>query len=342
MPNFPRPVHNKDDGHAHIQFGEDPTINLKKYGYCVVENVFTDNECDNTINQMWEWLEGLGTGIKRNDKTSWNNKNWPINSHQGMIQHTLGQEEFIWKIREHDNVISLFEQIFQTNKLLVSFDAVTIGRSPESKLVKVATNSWLHTDQNIIKNVKLNDVYTSDYYSVQGIANFEDSGDLDACLFIGEKTHLIHNLLFRYNKKEPYNNWYMLSKEDVDYLVNKKIKFTKVNASKGSFILFDSRCIHSGYPHQDNRDEEKLRYVIYVSMSPANRAKKNDIDKKVKAIKEGKTTSHWSSNNIKIFNNPRLYGNEVNIEYLKRNKNIPDYENWNVKRKKLAGLIKYD
>ena len=66
---FDRPQHQKDDGHAHIKFGQDPKPNLNKYGYCVVENVFTHKECDETVDEMWKWLEGLGTGIKRNDKT---------------------------------------------------------------------------------------------------------------------------------------------------------------------------------------------------------------------------------------------------------------------------------
>lgn len=336
---FDRPKHEKDDGHAHIKFGEDPKPNLQKYGYCVVENVFTKKECENTIDGIWKWLEGLGTGIKKNDRTTWNNKSWPYALHQGMIQYTLGQEEFMWKVREHINVLYLFYQIYNTFELLVSFDGAMFGRPPETKYVQVPTKSWLHTDQKIIKNIKLENVYNSNSYSIQGIANFEDSDDKDGGLFIGKGTHLLHSDMFEKNGKTPKDNWYMVDKKDLEFLTNKDVKFYKLNAPKGSFILFDSRSIHSGFPNQKGRAEEKFRYVIYVSMTPVKRATQKDLDKKKKAIKEGKTTSHWSSNNIKIFSLPRTYG--VIHEYFTRKENIPDYEHWTDNRKKLSGLINY-
>ncbi len=336
---FNRPLHKKDTGVAHIKIGEDPKTNLQKYGYCVVEGVFTNKECKNTIDSIWKWLEGLDTGIKKNNKKTWSNKNWPISTKQGMIQHTLGHEEFMWKIREHKNVIKVFEKIFNTNKLLTSFDGAMIGRPPETKYVQAPTTSWIHTDQDIIKNIKLKDVYQSSEYSIQGIATFEDCDDLDGSLFIGEKTHLMHNDLFKNNKKQPKGNWYMITKDDLAYLEKRKVKFVKVNAPKGSLILFDSRCFHSGYPSQKKRDEERFRYVIYVAMTPALRATKKDIEKKIKAIKEGRLTSHWSSNHVKLFGYPQTYGKVT--PYVKRKKNIPDYKKWSTKRKQLAGLIKY-
>ncbi|QKF93554.1 phytanoyl-CoA dioxygenase [Fadolivirus algeromassiliense] len=336
---FDRPNHERDDGHAHINFGEDPKPNLQKYGYCVVENVFTQKECSETINEIWDWLEGLGTGIKRNDKTTWNNNNWPHCVKQGMIQHTLGQAEFMWKVREHINIIYLFYQIYNTFNLLVSFDAAMFGRPPETSYVQAPTQSWLHTDQNIVKNIKPKNVYKTKHYCIQGVANFEDSGDLDGSLFIGEGSHLLHSALFKKNGKTPSGNWYMIDKKDLDFLIDKNIKFYKVNAPKGSMILFDSRAIHSGYPSQKGRDVEKFRYVVYVSMTPANRASQKDLDKKKKAIQEGRTTTHWSSNNIKLFGKPQLYGKE--FAYMSRKENIPDYQNWSDCRKKLAGLLSY-
>lgn len=336
---FNRPTHEKDDGHAHINFGLDPKPNLQKYGYCVIKNVFTEKECDDTITLMWTWLEGLGTGIKRNDKTTWNNDNWVHNVKQGMIQSTLGQEEFMWKVREHINVLYVFYQIYNTFKLLSSFDGATISRPIETGYLQAPKQSWLHTDQNIINDKKIDQVYNSDLYSIQGIANFENVGDNDGCLFVSKGSHLLHSEIFKKNGKAPKGNWYMLEKEDLDFLISKGIQFCKINAPKGSLILFDSRVIHSGYPGQKDRLEAKFRYAIYVSLTPAKRATQKDLEKKIKAVKEGKTTSHWSSNCIKIFVLPQLYGKEA--KYMTRKENIPNWENWSDMRKKLAGLIPY-
>ena len=335
MNRFERPSHKSDDNKAHIDYGQDPLPILKQHGYCVVENVFSKNECTDTIVKMWDWLEGLKTGINRKDITTWSNKNWPISMRQGMIQNTLAHEEFMWEIREHPNVLKIYEQIFKTNKLLTSFDGAMIGRPPETKYVTSPKQSWLHTDQNLIPNV-----YDSNYYSIQGIANFETVEDEDGSLFIGEGSHLYHREIFDYNKKKPKGNWYVFTKNDIDWFHSKSVQFVKVNAPAGSVILFDSRCAHQGYPAQKNRANPKLRYVIYLAYTPAKRATQKDYNKKIKAIKEGRCTSHWSSNNIKLFGKPRTYGKEM-PEYITRPENIKDPTNWSNARKLLSGINKY-
>lgn len=337
---FDRPKHERDDGHAHIQFMQDPKPNLQKYGYCIVENVFSPFESDELIDMMWIWLEGLGTGIKRNDKTTWSNNNWIFPTlHQGMIQHTLGQEEFMWKAREHLNVLYVFFQIYNTFELLSSFDAATICRPPETGYCRSPSTSWLHTDQKIVP-LKPEKVYTSKYYSIQGVVNLEESGDEDGSLFVGEGSHLLHTKMFENNGVKPKDNWYLITKNDLNFLQQNNTKFIKVNAPKGALILFDSRAIHSGFPHQNNRtNPDRFRYVIYVSLTPARRATHKDIDKKIKAVKTGRTTTHWSSNNIKIFPLPRTYGKQY--PYLTRKENVPDWEGWSDDRKKLSGLLSY-
>lgn len=335
-----RPVHLADDGKAHIKTGEDPRPNLQKYGYCVVEDVMTPEECKDTINSIWNWLEGLDTGISRSDQSTWSGKHWPINMHQGMIQHTLAHEEWIWKAREHPNVLSVFSKIFGTNELLVSFDGASINRPPETGHVRSLKHSWIHSDQNLIHNIALNDFYQSNQYSVQGVVNYEVAENDDACLLIGEGSHLIHSKLFSHNNKAPKDNWYKLDQTDLDFVKQQGVIFVKVNAPAGSLILFDSRCLHSGFPHQNKRKVERFRYVSYVAMSPAKWTTTWDLQKKRKAVEEGRMTSHWSSHQIKIFPYPRTYGNPV-PDYLKRKANIPDYHNWSQRRKQLAGLIPY-
>lgn len=333
--SFPRPKHKIDDGHAHIKFGEDPRPNLQKYGYCVVENVLTENECYNTIDEIWDWLEGLGTGIKRKDKSTWDNDHFPFSLRQGLIQHTMGQEEFAWKVREHPNVIQVYSQIFNTDKLLVSFCSVGVYRPIETGYVHGSNSSWLHTDQDIISG-PLEEVYSGKDYSVQGIINLEDSEDKDAGFFVGEGSHLLHSKLFENNGSQPVQNWYVLTKQDVTFLQDHDIEFYKINAPKGSFTIFDSRAIHSGFPHQKGREIPRFRYTLYIAYSPADRATEKDINTKIQAVKEGKNTNHWSSCNIKIFPIPNNFA-----PYMTRKKNIPDWKNWSVRRKQLAGLIPY-
>ena len=334
MTKISRPAHIIDDGHAHIQFGVDPRDTLKKYGYCVIENVFNKEFCKETIAQMWDWLRGLNTGIKKDDPTTWSDSNWPYHIRSGMLQHTLGQEEFMWKAREHKNVIEVFSKIHNTNKLLSSFDGANINRPISSGYTSESNDSWLHTDQDIVE-LDTESVYTSKYYSIQGVANFEDVGDNDGSLFLGVGSHLYHKKLFEWNNKKPKNNWYVLTANDIKHLISVGINFVKVNAPAGSLLLFDSRCFHSG-SNSVGGDNNRFRFVIYVSLSPAERGTEKDLELKKEAVMTGRTTSHWSSSNIKIFPLPRKIS-----AYMTRAKNIPKYKEWSDERCKLAGLFKY-
>ena len=322
---FLRPDHKPDDGRAHIQFGQDPLPLLKKYGYCVVENVLKKDECDKTVDEIWDWLSGLNTGIKRDDDSTWNNNNWPFNIRGGLIQHTMAHEDFIWKIREHKNVVELYSQIFGTDKLLSSFGSLGVYRPVECGLTKPNKNSWLHTDQDVTNE-----------YSIQGIVNLEDSDDKDAGFFVGEGSHLLHSKLFDHNRKKPEGNWYLITEDDLKYLLDNDIQFYKINAPKGSYTLFDSKAFHSGFPHQLDRSIKRFRYSLYITLSPAERATDADIDKKMFAVHNGRNTSHWASNHVVVFPIP-----DNPVDYMTRNKNIPDYEKWSDSRKRLAGIIPY-
>lgn len=334
---FDRPLHKNDDNRAHIKFGEDPKPNLKKYGYCVVENILTEFECNNTINKIWDWLEGLGTGIKRNDPKTWSNEYWPFCIRAGLIQHTMAHEDFIWNVREHPNILYSYSQIYGTDKLLASFGSLGVYRPIETGYVTSSTTSWIHTDQNIVNDLDLEAVYDSKEYSIQGIMNLEDSGDKDAGFFIGEGSHLLHSKLFQHNKKHPENNWYVITKDDLIFLENNNIIFYKINAPKGSFTLFDSRAFHCGFPHQKDREIPKFRYTLYITLAPAQWSTEYDLEKKNEAIKSGRNTSHWSTNNnVVIFPIPKN-----NCTYMTRKENIPDWKNWSIKRKNLAGLVLY-
>ena len=45
---------------------------LETDGYCVIPNIISSEKCDEYITKIWDWLENLGTGIDRNNKSTWN------------------------------------------------------------------------------------------------------------------------------------------------------------------------------------------------------------------------------------------------------------------------------
>ena len=123
---------------------------LNEYGYCVIPNILSKNECDDTIGKIWDWLESLETGINRNDKNTWAPPNWPPSIH-GIIQNLrVGHEQFVWNVRTNKNVINVFRKIWKSDDLLVSFDGINITKPMEITKYR-NTNQWFHIDQGGIK-----------------------------------------------------------------------------------------------------------------------------------------------------------------------------------------------
>ena len=50
---------------------------LRDEGYCVFADVLTPHECTAGVDGIWQWLEGLGSGIRRQDPATWNDARWP-------------------------------------------------------------------------------------------------------------------------------------------------------------------------------------------------------------------------------------------------------------------------
>ncbi len=46
---------------------------LQKTGCVVLKNILTKEEVDKAEDSFWEWLENLGSGIKRKDPSTWRN-----------------------------------------------------------------------------------------------------------------------------------------------------------------------------------------------------------------------------------------------------------------------------
>lgn len=301
---------------------------LNNNGYVVVSNVMNDKDCNDNISRIWDWLEGLGSGIDRNNPNTWKNDRWPQNIH-GIIQHyKVGQSQFVWDIRCNKNIINIFEKIWNTHKLLCSFDGICIMKPPE--LCKGGHyKSWIHTDQSPKKE---------GMHSIQGFINLEHTGPDDGCFTCFPKSHTYHKQLFEHNNIKFSKDWYKLNESDIDWLKNKNLNQCRIEAPKGSMVLWDSRIFHCNAGVKNlPRIIPKWRYVVYICMTPKSKCNDKNLQKKIKAFNDLRMTSHWP-HHIKLFpNKPRTYGNVV--PEFKLQKEIPELTDTG---KRLAGLLEYE
>lgn len=61
-------------------------------------------ECSRYVDSAWAWLEGLGTGVRRDDPRTWEPPAWPP-SYRGVINTLeVAHADFVWRVRKHARV----------------------------------------------------------------------------------------------------------------------------------------------------------------------------------------------------------------------------------------------
>jgi len=281
---------------------------LEEKGYAILPGVLDEKECETAINDIWKWLEGLGTGIKRGDKKTWASKNWPPNIH-GIIQHLrIGHTEFAWKVRANPNVYKAYSKIWGTKKLLASYDGVCVMKPPEITRRWNKQRKWYHTDQTLRDSRKK---------CIQGFVTLENMSSDDGTLCVLAGSHKYHNTFAKWRKSEsdevaPSANWYKLNSQETNwYLEQKGVKEVKVSAPKGALVLWDSRTIHQNKWPDKGRKHPRWRYVVYSCMLPAENAPVKDLRKRTKALSELRMTTHWPYPCTLFPEKPRTYGKEM-------------------------------
>lgn len=230
--------------------------------------------------------------------------------------HNIGHTEMAWNIRTNKKVKKVFEEIYNTNELIVSFD----GACYIDKKCKKKDKIWTHTDQGPREKKRI---------CIQGFVALTDNKERS--LVVYEKSHMLHaKYMEDFNITKP-DNWVLI---DHDYLKtiheNKRI----LNVKAGSLVLWDSRCFHQNQYGSPNSEERIVQYVCYL---PKNHEKntENNKKKRMKYFLENRTTSHWPCPVKVNSKQPRTFGDDRLIIDYDEIPNVRWDENMLVKIKEL-------
>eukprot|EP00455_Lapot_gusevi_P031170 TRINITY_DN3368_c0_g1_i3.p1 TRINITY_DN3368_c0_g1~~TRINITY_DN3368_c0_g1_i3.p1 ORF type:complete len:340 (+),score=32.95 TRINITY_DN3368_c0_g1_i3:67-1086(+) len=277
---------------------------LVEKGWVVIPGVLNQEQVAAALDGFYSWFENFGTGFDRNDPETWNSKTMPANIH-GIYQHySIGQTQFVWDIRQNPAVKSVFERLWNTDDLRVSFD----GASFMPPVKRGAEKPWLHSDSGSEAGV-----------CVQGLVNLFPCGPSDGGLVALEGSHRLHARLF--GPKGPFannrDNWRRFTDEDIEKHYSGCTR-VKVNCEPGDMVLWDSRTVHMGSRPFRRSEEEKevppARAAVYVCMTPAVWQTPKDRQNRRVWFEQGRMTTHWPYR-CKLFPvNPRTYGDMSKIE----------------------------
>lgn len=80
---------------------------LETQGWAVISDVLTPRECEEYVSRVWEWLESLETGIRRDDPKTWGEDRWP-SSFRGIINTLeVSHQDFVWRVRQNPRILQV-------------------------------------------------------------------------------------------------------------------------------------------------------------------------------------------------------------------------------------------
>lgn len=260
---------------------------LAEIGYCVIENILSEEELQTARNYFYEWLDSDPQIKAKHDK---------ISPH-GIFKHfEAGHQRHAWYIRTRPKVLEAFKKIWKTDELVVSFD----GACWISKDVKKPDNVWTHTDQAPSQE---------GLKCYQGFVSLTDN--VDRSLVVYEGSHKLHAEYCAKTGLTHNKNWQLI---DIEYL--EKIKETRrvLHVKAGSLVIWDSRTFHQN--QYGSLPEERI--VQYVSYLPKENRSEKMEEKRIDYFLNRRTTSHWAYP-VKVNGlQPQHYGKkELLIDYKK-------------------------
>eukprot|EP00026_Physarum_polycephalum_P009822 Phypoly_transcript_09959.p1 GENE.Phypoly_transcript_09959~~Phypoly_transcript_09959.p1 ORF type:complete len:402 (+),score=66.12 Phypoly_transcript_09959:26-1207(+) len=264
---------------------------LEENGYVVFRDVVNEEKNTKAVSLLWDWLEGLGTGIKRGKVGTWENKNWPEMFVNGIFErYGIGQSAFMWYLRHECR--NVFEFLCGTNELLCSMDGCSVFRPWMVDKKWKTVGGWWHFDCS--RNV-------SEALSVAGLPDCiqgalcllpatAESGGF-ACV---PKSHLLWNEYFDTHTHRTMGHWVPLNPDDSICKDG-----VRILAPKNSMICWNSKLVHCNAPGDGPHSKTNLlRIVAYISMQSSNLLKEEKlaalVKKRKEAINKYASTSHWS------------------------------------------------
>lgn len=237
---------------------------LKEKGYCVIPNVLSHEELSIATESFKMWYNNTPNLKTFHEKSD---------PHGIFKYHQVGHQHFAWYLRTRPQIIDIFQQIWETKDLVVSFDGCCFIPEGVNKKDKI----WTHTDQ------ASNNSELTCYQSFVSLSSNEKT-----TLIVYEGSHLLHKDYFK-DKQKSSTNWNFIDHETLEQLENSK-KVLKVEA--GSLVIWDSRTFHQNC--YGSPSEERL--VQYLSYLPKNNPKNTKAiqTKREKYFIERRTTSHWA------------------------------------------------
>ena len=250
---------------------------LESEGFVVIKNSVNPTSCSIFKDNLWKTVKCLSdVDLDKVENRKWS-KNYPLSLHGGM--YNIGHTKTQWIVRKRCKYI--FQDLWNDNDLITSFDKFTFH--PKERTYKKSNiSSWIHSDQSYYNEIK----------SYQGLLCLSKNNNYNSGGFICiPGSHKSHKQICETDNQKTKKDWVKLSDDFKEKYVNSN-NILKVRNNIGDFIIWNSKVIHSGFAPINKENERYDRVVIYVCMRPRKEANKKILERRIKAFKEKRSTTH--------------------------------------------------
>ncbi|XP_076451336.1 uncharacterized protein LOC143287275 [Babylonia areolata] len=268
-----------------MAFTDENRQELADKGYTVIPDVLSQTECQGYIRQYQQWLS-----------TNFSQGEFPLSAHSLVQRYAIGHLEPSWRVRLKSR--DVFAQLWGTDRLLSSVDAVAIGRPPEEGEEwfqrEEETDGWLHLDQTARRQ---------GLHAYQGAVYLEAADHDDWTFEVVEKSHSLFDEYYDTNseqqKRALFRGHMKAREEHLDWMRARGCVQRRVPVPSGGMVLWDSRLIHANArPRKGRAHPGRWRWVVFTCMAPACWATQKALALKRQAYDNLQMTTHWPCDDV--------------------------------------------
>ncbi|CAF0930362.1 unnamed protein product [Adineta steineri] len=241
---------------------------FEQYGFVVITNVFTPEQCATTISDIWNVIESFTGKSMRNDENQWISQNW---YRTGLVQEGIIGNASLWtrQILLNRQISALhvaFAAILETENLLVNHDRYGMFR-PAKEHPKRVTMTNLHLDMNPWNYIDDKD----NTQQIEALSELQYKSDDDwidennepGCAAVGELN--VQGLVNLADNLEEDGGFWLVPDDIPDMYA----AACHISTRAGSAILWDQRTMHGSRANASLRPRFAQFFKMFPTQHPA-------------------------------------------------------------------------